>query len=99
MVISIGEKQNISTLSQIKILEKHHSSDWYNYWVICTDPNNPQHEENNEFKMNVKDKMVWNLLQTGTTYTAEYEKTGNEDFHLTQIMYVDDSPKLLNKEN
>lgn len=74
-----------STTSMLLVIEKGHSNDYEEYWIIAYDPYNETKEE--AFKIIVNEEMAWNLLAEEVEYFAVYGKEGGNPLTLTQIEY------------
>jgi hypothetical protein len=75
-----------STSSDIKVIEKAHSEDNQEYWIIVYDPNNQT--ESQKFKIIIRNEMVWNLLEENRIYASSYSKKNNETPVLEQIKHI-----------
>ncbi|OPH47397.1 hypothetical protein BC351_40035 [Paenibacillus ferrarius] len=82
-----GHVSNVkNTASYIKVTNKSHSDDFKKYWILAYDPNNQK--ENEKFKINIEENMVWNLIEVGKTYFVSYEQE-NDQIRLLAIKHID----------
>jgi hypothetical protein len=76
----------ISTSSDIKVIEKGHSENNQEYWIMVYDPNNQTESE--KFKIIIKNEMVWDLLEENRIYASSYSKENDETPVLEQIKHI-----------
>jgi hypothetical protein len=81
-----------STSSEITVLDKEFSSDYKDAWIKAYDPNNSTEKES--FKVVVKEPMVWNLIESGSSYFASYHKKGEGQWESQQIANIGDEDTL-----
>lgn len=75
-----------STTSQLFVVEKGHSDDYKEYWIMAFDPNNQTKEE--AFKIVVENEMAWNLMEVNRKYFASYQKKGENPWVLMQMEHL-----------
>lgn len=81
-----------STTAIIAVLDKGYSVDNEEAWIKVVPPNIhniPQYE----YKISVKDPMVWNLIEKGQTYLVNYKKRDNLRT-LNYIKNIDDDQAI-----
>lgn len=83
----------VSTTSDITILEKGHSKDNKEAWIIAFNPNAPK-EHQEKIKILVKEPMVWNLIEENKTYFVTYSKKRNDLRVLNHIENIGDNKAL-----
>lgn len=92
LTLSACSKGNTSITSYIQIVEKEHSDDNKEAWIIAFDPNNQT--KSDSIKILVDEPMVWNLIEVDKTYFANYTKESDEPWKLEQIEHEIDSNAL-----
>ena len=75
----------VSTASSLIVIEKGQSNNNKEYWIKVYDPNNPNKEET--FKIMIKEKMVWNLIEEDKEYFAMYSNKGDNPRMLENIQH------------
>lgn len=83
MLASCGGSTSIA--STLIVIEKGHSSNNKEDWIKAYDPNNQNKEE--AFKIMIKEKMVWNLIEKDKEYFSLYSKKGDNPWVLENIEY------------
>ncbi|MBM7691446.1 hypothetical protein JOC77_000851 [Peribacillus deserti] len=81
-----------STTSEIKIIKKEHTKNDSQAWIKVINPNSLGAK--NEFKINITEPMVWNLIKENENYLATYKKKGNNPWELTQIAVIGEDEAL-----
>lgn len=74
-----------STASSLMVIEKGQSNNNKEYWIKVYDPNNSKKEET--FKIMIKEKMVWNLIEKDKEYFAMYSNKGDNPRVLEDIQH------------
>jgi hypothetical protein len=82
ILTSCGGPYTISTASMLIVTEKGNSNE-NEYWIKAYDPNNQTKAE--AFKIVVKEKMVWNLIEEDKKYYSRYRKEGDKPWFLKYI--------------
>ncbi|PIC77597.1 hypothetical protein CSV74_05820 [Sporosarcina sp. P19] len=77
--------EGTSTATSLLVLEKGQSSNNKEYWIEVLDSNNPHKEET--FKIMIKEKTVWNLVEEGKEYFVRYSDNGNNPRMLEDIQH------------
>ncbi|WP_153730866.1 YajG family lipoprotein [Sporosarcina obsidiansis] len=75
----------VSTSSSLVVIEKGQSNNNKEYWIKVYDPNNQKKEET--FKIIIKEKMVWNLIEEDKEYYAMYSNNGDNPRVLENIQH------------
>ncbi|WNQ11947.1 hypothetical protein MJA45_02490 [Paenibacillus aurantius] len=86
-----NDRPYTSVGSFIKIIDKAHSTDGRESWVMAYDPNSPTPVP---FKIVIDNPMVWNLLEKDREYIASYLKKGEGDYHIEQVGLRQDNDTL-----
>ncbi|MFS0690843.1 hypothetical protein AB1K89_16525 [Sporosarcina sp. 179-K 8C2 HS] len=73
----------VSTTSSFVVIEKGQSNNNKEYWIKGYNPNMPNKEET--FKIMIKEKMVWNLIEEEVDYFVTYSNNGNNPRVLENI--------------
>lgn len=99
MVIAlvVGCNQNgsfTSTTSYLKVIEKQHSSDYKEAWIMAYNPSNSKEKEKDAIKIIVEEPMVWNLIEKDKEYFSSYSKKGGNPWVLEQIAFPGDEKAL-----
>jgi hypothetical protein len=80
----INSISSVSTATFITIIEKGHSENNKESWIIAINPSAPK-EIQEEIKIYVKEPMVWNLIEKNETYFVNFIKKGNDKRILNHI--------------
>ncbi|BAQ11759.1 hypothetical protein OXB_3290 [Bacillus sp. OxB-1] len=72
-----------STASSFVVIEKGQSNNNKEYWIKGYNPSMPNKEET--FKIMIKEKMVWNLIEEEVDYFVTYSNKGNNPRVLENI--------------
>lgn len=81
-----------STTAVVTVLEKSHSEDNGEAYVIVLPPNMPkEYREEAKTKIVVKEPMVWNLIVKDEEYFIHYSSKPSGVNVLTHIEYLDDN--------
>ncbi|MFS0574944.1 hypothetical protein AB1K83_04875 [Sporosarcina sp. 179-K 3D1 HS] len=75
----------VSTASSLIVIEKGQSNNNKEYWIKVYNPNNLNKEET--FKIMIKEKMVWNLIEEDKEYFAMYSNKGDNPRVLEDIQH------------
>lgn len=77
-----------STSGIVTVIEKGYSEEKDEAWILVVPPNTSD-ELQNEFKTQImiKERMVWNLIEEGQTYSVDYKSWHGENT-LSYISHV-----------
>jgi hypothetical protein len=78
------EEKNSTTSSELYIVKKEYLDDQKKAWIVALDPNNKTKQE---FRIMVKEPMVWNLIEVKKTYFATISKSSDKPWILTHIKH------------
>lgn len=78
-----NEKDISATVSYIQVIDKGKADDG-EYWILVSAPDQDKNKAN-EFKINLEDKNLWNLIEIDEKYVAHYTKRNNGLYYLYEI--------------
>lgn len=80
------------TVGYITVVEKDHSNDYKEAWIIARMDVN--HGKKEDIKIYIEEAMVWNLIEIGREYFVSFMTDENDKSILIQIAYIGDENSL-----
>lgn len=74
-----------SIATSLIVIEKGQSNNNKEYWIKVYESNNPNEKET--FKIMIKERMVWNLIEEDEEYFARYSNKGDNPRVLENIQH------------